>query len=75
MKKKKKGYGILLVFAIIFTLATISSLVPQASASKPCMLGYYAHCTFTPISTIICLLLAALACVIRKKKFTEEVEG
>lgn len=38
---------------IILILAGISTLIP-ASASKPCYLGYYAHCTFTPISTIIC---------------------
>ena len=72
MKKKKKGYGVWLIITIIFSLATLSSLVPQASASKACYLGYYTHCTFTPISTVICLLIVAFACVIRKKKFTVE---
>lgn len=72
MKQKKKGYGVWLVITIIFSLATISSLIPQASASKTCYLGYYAHCTFTPISTVICLIIAGFACVIRKKKFMVE---
>ena len=69
MKKKKKGYGMWFVVTIIFSLATLSSLIPQASASKACYLGYYAHCTFTPISTVLCLIIAGFACVIRKKKF------
>ena len=34
------------------------TLVP-APASKPCLLGYYAHCSFTPISTLICWAIAA----------------
>ena len=72
MKKRKKGYGILLALTILFTLASISTLMPQASASKACFLGYKAHCTFTPISTVICVLLAGLACALRKRKFTAE---
>jgi hypothetical protein len=45
-----KWYKIVIIIAI---LAGISTLIPT-SASKPCYLGYYAHCTFTPISAIIC---------------------
>ena len=49
-----KWYKIVIIIAV---LAGISTLIP-ASASKPCYLGYYAHCTFTPISTIICWYIA-----------------
>ncbi len=70
MKQKKKGYGPLMILTIILTLATISTLVPQASVSKNCLLGYKAHCTFTPISTLICIILAGVVCKIRKLKFT-----
>jgi hypothetical protein len=45
-----KWHKILIVIAV---LAGVSTLIP-ASASKLCYLGYYAHCTFMPISTIIC---------------------
>ena len=72
---KRKGHVMLLIVTIVFLLATISSLVPQASASKPCLLGYYAHCSFTPISTIICLVLAGFTFFIWKKKNTEERAG
>jgi len=47
-------YKIIVIIAIV---AGISTLIPT-SASKVCYLGYYAHCTFTPISTIICWVIA-----------------
>ncbi|HCL00738.1 MAG TPA: hypothetical protein DHW42_11620 [Candidatus Marinimicrobia bacterium] len=74
MKHRKKGYSYLIALTIIFILAAISTLIPQTSASKACMLGYYAHCTWTPISTIICVLLAGVTCSIRKRKFTTIVK-
>jgi len=41
----------------IFIVLGISTLIP-APASKPSLLGYYAHCSFAPISTIICWMIA-----------------
>lgn len=70
MKTRKKGYGIFLLLTIFITLAALWTIVPQATAHKVCLIGYKAHCTFTPISTIVCLLLAAGVCRIRKVKFT-----
>ncbi|MBU1078531.1 MAG: hypothetical protein KKH98_14630 [Spirochaetes bacterium] len=75
MKKRKKGYGILLFITIIFTLAAISTLIPVSSSSKECYLGYKAHCTFTPIGTIICLIAAGSVCKIRKKFFTSQEDS
>ena len=72
MKIKKKGYGILKAATILFTVMAISTLIPQSSVSKPCMLGYMAHCTWIPISTVICFALAGIICSIRRKKFTEK---
>jgi hypothetical protein len=70
--KKKKGYGILKVFTVLITLSAISTLLPQESVSKVCYLGYKAHCTFTPFSTVISLLVAGALCIIRKRGFTEK---
>lgn len=70
MKTKKKGYGMMLALTIIVTLAGLWTLIPDSSASGGSILGYKAHCTFAPISTLICFLLAAAICKIRKKKFT-----
>jgi len=37
--------------SILFVLLGFWTLIP-AEAGKPCLLGYYAHCSFTPISTM-----------------------
>jgi hypothetical protein len=70
VKEKKKGYIPLLVLTVLFTLMTISTFIPQASASKACLLGYRAHCTFTPISSVTCLAISGILCVLRKRLLT-----
>ena len=67
--RKQPGYTILLLLTILSTLAALSTLLPQASASSECLLGYKAHCPFTPVSTVLCLILASVFCRIRSKKF------
>ena len=37
----------------IVLIAAVKTALPEAKASKPCLLGYKALCSFTPISTII----------------------
>lgn len=51
MKWKYKGPAAAAVAAALWTV------VPW-EASKPCALGYYAHCSWTPWSTIVCLAIA-----------------
>jgi len=60
-----KWYWWLLV--AVFVILGISTLVP-VPAGKPCLLGYYAHCSFTPISTLICWAIAAASYWQGKKK-------
>jgi hypothetical protein len=45
----------------------ITTLVP-APASKPCLLGYYAHCPFAPVSTLICWGIAAVVYWLGKRE-------
>jgi len=52
---------------IVFIILGISTLIP-APASKPSLLGYYAHCSFAPISTIICWIIAGAIYWLGKKK-------
>jgi len=47
------------VGVIVSVVLGITTLIP-APASKPSLLGYYAHCSFTPISTIICWIIAGV---------------
>ena len=67
--KKQPGYAILLVLTILCTLAALSTLMPQETASSECLIGYKAHCPFTPVSSVICLAMSAVICRIRAKKF------
>ena len=61
----------LLLFYIIFVgsliiggiSAGIMTLIPD-DASKPCYLGYYAHCSFTPYSTLILLTMAIVGTIL-----------
>jgi len=71
MKNKKKGYSTLLIITIVLTIIGFITLIPYGGATKGSMLGYMAYCTFSPISTVICFLLAGVTCRIRSKKFTE----
>ena len=70
-------YATILVSMIIGGLsAGIMTLIPD-EASKPCYLGYYAHCSFTPFSTLILFamtligsfLMITLIKYIKKRRF------
>ena len=69
MKIRKKGYWLLFILTIVFTVAALSTVMTSERASKLCLIGYNAHCTFTPISTLICIIPAGLVCFIRKRFF------
>jgi len=69
MKIRKKGYWLLFILTLIFTFAALSTILPSDRASKLCLIGYDAHCTYTPISTIISVIPAGIICFIRKRFF------
>ncbi|MEJ2281111.1 MAG: hypothetical protein P8X97_04245 [Candidatus Bathyarchaeota archaeon] len=54
-------------FIIAFLASGILTLTPDATASKVCGLGYYAHCSFTPYSTIILFVAAMITYLIARK--------
>lgn len=70
-KIKAKRYEI---SAVISVLAAICTVVP-AEASKPCALGYYAHCSWTPWSTLICLAIAGALYWIGRRKSGAAMNG
>ena len=41
---------------VVLSIAAAKTAIPNAAASKPCLLGYKATCSFTPISTAILVL-------------------
>jgi hypothetical protein len=71
MKTKKKGYKWMLALTILFSLAAIITLLPNAAASKDNIMGYHAVCSATPMSTLLLVICAGATCFFRKKHFTE----
>jgi len=65
----EKGYLFMLLTSVVLTLAAVGTLIPCPAASKECMLGYAAYCTFAPVSTILCLLITAAVCKARKRRY------
>jgi len=60
----KRHHWVGIVVAVVLG---ISTLIP-APAGKPSLLGYYAHCSFTPISTVICWAIAGVIYWLGRKK-------
>ena len=60
-------YIIFIVSLITGGISTgIMTLIPD-EASKPCYLGYYAHCSFTPYSTLILFAMAIVGTILLVK--------
>jgi hypothetical protein len=55
------------VFTSIYFLLALVTLMPTGTASKTCLLGYNALCSFSPISTIILLALGGLHIFLQKR--------
>jgi len=57
-----------LIFAVVELSLALVTLIPRAAASKACLLGYKALCSFTPISTLILLALVGLHLFLHYRK-------
>lgn len=66
---KERFYGPLLGLSGFFALAAVITLLPRAGARWENILGYKSVCTFAPIATALCALLAGTTCVIRARIF------
>lgn len=58
---------ILAVMIIAWISSAAMTVIPDSSASKDSYLGYRAHCSFTPYSTLISVLGAASTYLIARK--------
>ena len=70
-RRKKPGYYTLLALTILLALGAVLTMMPISYAYRECMLGYKAHCTLTPISTILCVIFAVITFVVGQRLFTE----
>ncbi len=67
-----KALKIVCIVALALGLLT---LIPSPGASKACLLGYKAKCSFAPISTLILLEAAALMFIIRQYRLEQLAAG
>ena len=56
------------ILIIGLVLAAIKTVIPFPYVSKACMLGYKAGCSFTPISTVILVVIIIITYVVAKRK-------
>ncbi len=63
----KKVCTILLVVALFVVLLVVKTVLPNARASKPSLLGYKSACSFAPISTLILCWIAATLFTVRAR--------
>jgi hypothetical protein len=54
------------VVIVILSIAAVKTVIPNEEVSKPCLLGYKAACSFTPISTAILVIAAITAFVVAR---------
>ncbi len=65
---EKKPFQFLFFMIYVFLIAAIITLIPNPNASKDCLLHFHAVCSFTPISTLICIACAVILFIMRKRK-------
>ncbi|NPV00470.1 MAG: hypothetical protein HPY53_03710 [Brevinematales bacterium] len=63
----EKTASTLFTIAIILLVLGGLTLIPSPGASKACLLGYKAKCSFTPVSTIILLAAAGVLFFLRAR--------
>ena len=56
------------IVIVALILAAVKTIIPFPYVSKACMLGYKAGCSFTPISTIILVVMIIITYVVAKRK-------
>lgn len=57
---------LLLIIAILGVASAVATLLPVTSLANPTLGGYNSWCPFAPVSTILLLIIAGLAWVVRQ---------
>ena len=56
------------VFAAAYIIAAVLTVIPRDAASKECLLGFKALCSFTPTGTAICVAMFTLHVILAKSR-------
>ena len=67
-----KKIPIHMIFVVVELLLAVLTLIPTGTASEACFLGYKAHCSFTPISTIGLLALVGLHIFLHRRSLAKK---
>jgi hypothetical protein len=59
----------------MYVVLAVLTVIPREAASKECLLGYKALCTFSPIGTLILLVLGGLHIFLHQKVGAQKVES
>jgi hypothetical protein len=65
--QKTRLYAPLLALSGFFALAAVATILPWPGAGWENIFGYKSLCSFAPISTAICALLAGISCTLRAR--------
>jgi hypothetical protein len=71
IKMSEKKSPTHLIFTAVYLSLAVVTLIPLAEASKTSLLGYKALCSFSPISTIGLILLAAMHILLHKRSIAK----
>jgi uncharacterized protein with FMN-binding domain len=69
-KNESAVYWGMLALSLAFGVAAVVTLIPNAAALKPNVLGYRSVCSFAPAATALCGVLAGITCTIRNRVFS-----
>jgi hypothetical protein len=70
----KTSYKILLSLTFLAAAGGIITLLPNANASYPNILGYKSICTFAPAASFFCFFIAGSICFIRST-YVKDISG
>lgn len=65
--KKLVATFVFAIMIIAWISSAVMTVIPDSSAGKVSYLGYKAHCSFTPFSTLISILAATITFLIAKR--------
>jgi uncharacterized protein with FMN-binding domain len=66
-KNESPVYWALLALSLAFSILAAVTLIPNAAAAKPNVLGYRSVCSFAPAATALCGFLAGITCTLRNR--------
>lgn len=64
-----------LIFTIVYIVLAVVTVIPREAASKECLLGYKALCTFSPIGTLISLALGGLHIFLHQQAAVKKIKS